>query len=168
MWPAARSGVRFAGPNLGGDAVTQTGRVVIVSNVKHYAGPPVAAALAADGFTVLCHDGSFGDAAAREAFEATHPGCKAESARNAEELVAEALSRFGRLDVVVSNDIHVPKQVPIDMATAELFRGTIEDLLVAPFRVAAPAAAAMIKQPHGHIVLVTYAPPLRPNPGFSQ
>ncbi|WP_119418483.1 hypothetical protein [Desertibaculum subflavum] len=75
-------------------------RVVVVTNVTEYAGQPSAAALAADGFRVLCHDTAFGDAAARAAYAEANPGQIAAEATTPEDLVAEAVRRFGRLGSV--------------------------------------------------------------------
>ena len=45
-------------------------RVVLITNVEHFVGRPVAAELVAQGAAVVCHDKSFADAAVAEAFAA--------------------------------------------------------------------------------------------------
>lgn len=142
-------------------------RIAIVTNVAEYAGAPAADALAADGFTVLCHDPSFAAMEARAAFETAHAGLNAASAEAPEALVAEAVSRFGRLDVLVSNDAFHAKRVRIEDGVAEEYRATLESLMVTPFRLAAAAARVMKGQGGGRMILVTSAAPLRPYPGFS-
>jgi NAD(P)-dependent dehydrogenase (short-subunit alcohol dehydrogenase family) len=143
------------------------GGIAIVTNVSEYAGLPAARALAAAQTTVLCHDKSFTDAAARAAFEAEHPSCLAAGAETPEALVAEAVARFGTVDAVVSNDAFPAQRVRIEEADAAAYRQALEALMVAPFRLAAAAAKEMKKQGSGRIVLLTSASPLRPYPGFS-
>jgi NAD(P)-dependent dehydrogenase (short-subunit alcohol dehydrogenase family) len=143
-------------------------RVAIVTNVTKYTGGPAAEALAADGFKVLCHDALFRSPEERAAYDDAHSGCEAAVAQEPEDLVAEALSRFGRLDVLVSNDVFPARSVPVEMASVEIYRATIEALMVAPFRLVAAAAAVMINhRTGGRIILVTSAAPLRPYPGYS-
>ncbi|WP_375412929.1 SDR family oxidoreductase [uncultured Bradyrhizobium sp.] len=142
-------------------------RVAIVTNVTKYAGGPASEALAADGFKVLCHDPSFRSAEERAAYDGAHSGCAAAVAQEPKDLIAETLARFGRLDVLVSNDVFAATAVPVEMASIDIYRATIEALMVAPFRLAAAAADVMIRNRTGRIILVTSAAPLRPYPGYS-
>lgn len=141
--------------------------VAVVTNVSEYAGGPAAAALAAQGFSVLAHDKGFGGAEARKAFEAAHAGCTAAEAAEPEALIAEAVARFGRVDAVVSNDAFPAKRAKVDEVAAEDYRAALDLLMVTPFRLAGAAAAVMKAQGGGRIVLCTSAAPMRPYPGFS-
>lgn len=142
-------------------------RVVVVTNVTEYAGMPSAAALAADGFRVLCHDPAFGNAAARAAYADANPGQVASEATTPEELVAEAVRRFGRLDAMVSNDAFPARRSKIDETDPDDYRMALESLMVAPFRLAGAAAKVMKAQGGGRMVLLTSAAPFRPYPGFT-
>jgi NAD(P)-dependent dehydrogenase (short-subunit alcohol dehydrogenase family) len=97
-------------------------RVAILTNVLDYAGPPAAKALAADGFRTLCHSPSFSDAGQHLAFERENPGRVAAAAQTPEALVAEAIERFGRIDVAISNDAANPLTGPIEERTAADYR----------------------------------------------
>ncbi len=142
-------------------------RIALVTHLSEYAGLPGAAALAADGCRVFCHDPSFADAAARHAFAAGNPGLEPLTATAPEDLVAEVTGIAGRLDVVVSNDTHPATRARIEQADAQAYRETIEALMVWPFRLAGAAAAVMKGQGGGRLVFITSASPLHPYPGFS-
>lgn len=144
-----------------------TERVAVVTNVSEYAGEPAAAALLGDGLTVLCHDPGFTDPDICHAYESAHQGRQAAMATEPEALIAEAVKRFGRLDVVVSNDTHPAARTRIDEANPEDYRAAIEALMVFPFRLCGAAAKAMKPRQSGRIVLVTSALPLHPYAGFS-
>ena len=141
--------------------------VAVITNVRSFAGEPMAAALTGEGFRVLCHDPEFANAGTRAAYDGANPGRSAAAATSPEELVEEAAQRFGRHDAAVSNDAFPARRTFIDVATADEYRTTIEALLVAPFRLAAAAARCMRPQGAGRIVLLTSALPLHPYPGFA-
>jgi NAD(P)-dependent dehydrogenase (short-subunit alcohol dehydrogenase family) len=136
-------------------------RIALITNVRDYAGEPSALAIAEAGFTVLGHSSSFESIERRSAFEAIHPGFVASEASSPEDLVEDAISRFGRIDAAISNDIHEPLTIDIDKATADQFRSALEDLVVSPFRLCSAVAGTMKAQGFGHIVLVTSGGPLR-------
>lgn len=139
----------------------------LVTNVTDYAGFPGATALASDGFRVFCHDPSFGDADAREAFATAHSGLAPLAGQTPEALVAEIVAAAGRLDVIVSNDSHPATRARIEQAEAQAYRDTLEALMVWPFRLAGAATPVMKGQGGGRIVFITSASPLHPYPGFS-
>lgn len=144
-----------------------TNRVALVTNVTDYAGAPAVAALIAQGCRVLGHTPSFTEAEACAAAEAATPGLHAALAQAPEELVAEAVDRFGRLDVLISNDTHPAARVRIKEASPEDYRAALEALMVTPFRLAAAAARVMKAQRAGAMVFITSALPLHPYAGFS-
>ena len=48
-------------------------QVAVVTNAMEYMGPPIAAALAAEGFHTLCQSEDFSDSTVRAVYEAAHP-----------------------------------------------------------------------------------------------
>ena len=94
-------------------------RIVLITNVKHFVGLPVAAALAAQGATVICHDESFADAAAAEEFAAANPALAVVRAQTPVEIVAAATERCGHVDVVVCNDAGAAVRAPIERASVD-------------------------------------------------
>lgn len=149
------------------DSATPADRVAVVTNATRYAGPGSVAALGRAGYVVLCHDESFADEAGRREFEARQEGAVACAGRTPNGAVGQAVKRYGRIDVVVSNDVYPIKYVPVEESDTADFRHAAEALLVTPVAVVAKAAAQMKRQGRGHIVLITSAAPLRPEPGFS-
>ena len=129
--------------------------VAIVSNATEYAGPGSVNMLAAEGFQMVCDDRKFAGAAIRDDYEAQHPGCVATAAASPEQLVREAIERFGQIDAVISNDFATIDGGAVDELGAPAFRAAFEALTVTPFRLCAAAAREMKRQRHGQIVLVT-------------
>jgi NAD(P)-dependent dehydrogenase (short-subunit alcohol dehydrogenase family) len=83
-----------------------------------------------------------------------------------EGLVAR-VEQDGPIDVLVCNDFFPALRAPIDVASADDLRRTLEDLVVAPFRFAGAAAKSMKAHRRGKILLVTSAAPLRGLPNYS-
>ncbi|MCE0765980.1 SDR family oxidoreductase [Pseudonocardia kujensis] len=142
-------------------------QVAILTNASDYAGPPVAAALAARGLVVLCHGEDFTDAAARAAYEDAHPGRTASAAGGPEELVADAVERYGRVDVAVSNDFGDMKAGGFVDRTPEDLRDLLEVFTVHPARLALAVAPVMRVQGSGRIVFVTSGAPLGASSGMA-
>ena len=111
-------------------------RVVLITNVEHFVGLPVATELAAQGATVVCHDKSFADAAAAERFAAANSGLTVVRAETPAEIVAGATEACGRIDVVVCNDAGAAVRAPIEAASPDDLRSALEEMVVFPFEMA--------------------------------
>lgn len=159
------------------------GRVALVTDVEQYAGPGAARALAAAGCTVVCHDGSFADPAARDAYARGDDRLRPVAEQDPRELVAAVLAEHGRLDVLVSNDF-IPgtlwdtepepsppgsasmRSRPIEEADVAELRATLEALVVRPFALAQAVVPSMKARGGGTIVFVTSAVSYRAGPGY--
>ena len=138
-----------------------SGRVVIVTNVLHYAGPAAVAKLAAEGARVVCHDASFASPKALAEWTLAHPGVLATPAQTPADVVAAALAAHGRVDALVSNDEFPAIRAPLEQAKLEDLRTGLEAMVVRPFAYAQAAAGPMKKQGGGRLLLITSAAPLR-------
>jgi NAD(P)-dependent dehydrogenase (short-subunit alcohol dehydrogenase family) len=136
-------------------------RVIVITNVRHFVGGPIAREMAQQGATVLCHDASFADAAAAAVFRDEAMGTETTAAQDPDALVADALARHGRIDVVVSNDAGAAVRAPIESATTEELREALEAMVVFPFELARAAVPAMKARRAGKILFITSATPLR-------
>jgi NAD(P)-dependent dehydrogenase (short-subunit alcohol dehydrogenase family) len=141
------------------DALDFTGRSVVVTGGTRGIGAAIARAFRAAGAKVLVcgrnrpdtADGFF-RADVRDPYQAAA-------------LVAEAVRRHGRLDVVVNNAGGAP-QVFADVASPRLHAAVIDLNLVAPLHVAQAANAAMRDQPGGGVILmISSVSGIRPSPG---
>jgi 3-oxoacyl-[acyl-carrier protein] reductase len=158
-------------------------RVALVTNVKEYAGPGAMAALADAGYTVVCHDLSFTEAAAREEFAGEDGRLRIVAEQNPHDLVGAILSELGRIDVVVSNDFipgtlfepepelpepgtpYMRKQQFEDV-DADEFRATLEDLVVRPFLLSKAVLPSMKERRSGAIIFITSAVSYRAGPQY--
>ena len=146
-------------------------KTAFVTNAKDYAGGPAAAAFARSGWDVLCHDDSFASPQIRADYERDSPGQYAAKARDAASFISEGLDRFGRLDVLISNDI--PKGsggnggAKSMLEADDLFDGfetLLDCLLLEPVRLLRAAVPVMKAARRGSIILVTSGSPMRVPP----
>ena len=142
-------------------------RVVLITNVEHFVGPPVAAELLAQGATVACHDKSFADVAAAEGFAAANPGLIVVRAQAPADIVASATELCGGIDVVICNDAAPAIRAPIETACPEDMRSALEEMIVFPFRMASAVVPQMKARKRGKILFITSASPLRGLPNYS-
>lgn len=142
-------------------------QIVLVTHVRHFVGPTAVRRLLAEGMSVLCHDRTFEDPGARQAFAAEVPGVEVCAATEPEALAAEALARFGQIDALVSNDPFPAIRAPVEQAKLDDLRGTLEALVVWPYRLLGPVAQAMKRQKAGRILIVSSAAPLTGIPNYT-
>ena len=136
-------------------------RIVLITNVEHFVGRPVAAELAAQGATVICHDESFADAGAAEEFAVANPALAVVRAQTPVEIVAAATERCGRVDVVICHDAGAAIRAPIERASVDDMRSALEGMVVFPFQMASAVVPQMKERKRGKILFITSATPLR-------
>ena len=142
-------------------------RVVLITNVEHFVGRPVAAELAAQGATVVCHDTSFAAAETAAEFAAHNPALTLVRAQTPAGIAADATEACGRIDVVVCNDAGVAIRAPIEQASPEDMRAALEEMVVFPFEMAGAVVPQMKARKRGKILFITSATPLRGLPNYS-
>ena len=142
-------------------------RIVLITNVEHFVGRPVAAELTAQGATVVCHDKSFADAAAANEFEAANPALTVVRAQAPAGIVAATTEACGRIDVVVCNDAGAAVRAPIEQARPDDLRSALEEMVVFPFEMASAVVPQMKARKQGKILFITSATPLRGLPNYS-
>ena len=142
-------------------------RIVLITNVEHFVGRPVAAELAAQGATVICHDESFADNTAAERFAAANPAFAVVRAQTPVEIVAAATERCGHVDVVICNDAGAAVRAPIERASVDDMRSALEEMVVFPFQMASAVVPQMKERKRGKILFITSATPLRGLPNYS-
>ena len=142
-------------------------RVVLITNVEHFVGRPVAAELVAQGAAVVCHDKSFVDAPVAEAFAAANPALTVVRAQMPAEIVASATEACGLVDVVICNDAGAAVRAPIETASPDELRAALEDMVVFPFEMASAVVPQMKERRRGKILFITSATPLRGLPNYS-
>ena len=136
-------------------------RIVLITNVEHFVGRPVAVELAAQGATVICHDESFADAGAAEEFAAANRALAVVRAQTPVEIVAAATERCGRIDVVICNDAGAAIRAPIERASVDDLRSALEEMVIFPFQMASAVVPQMKERKRGKILFITSATPLR-------
>lgn len=126
----------------------QLHRVALVTGSTSGIGEAIARRLSKDGYAVVLHSRSsveVGLSMARELGAATY--VQADLAVDADRirLVQEAISKWGRLDVIVNN-AGISRVIPhadMQAATAEIWRELHEVNVIAPFRIVAEAESAL-------------------------
>jgi len=123
-------------------------RVALVTGSTSGIGKAIAQRLAADGFTLVFHSRSTateGQRLASECPSATYTQADLADQEQAKYLIAEVLSRHGRLDVLVNN-AGINASIPhgaLKEATAEVWRKLYEVNVIAPWTLIGEAEAAL-------------------------
>ena len=142
-------------------------RVVLITNVEHFVGTPVAAELAAQGATVVCHDASFESEKAAGAYDAANPGFSVTRTQTPADIVADVTGAHGQIDVVICNDAGAAVRAPIEAADPDDLRVALEEMVVFPFQMASAVVPQMKARKSGKILFITSATPLRGLPNYS-
>jgi NAD(P)-dependent dehydrogenase (short-subunit alcohol dehydrogenase family) len=125
------------------------GRVIVITNARHFVGPSTADVLARYGATVICHDGESG------------PGIIAAESTEPEALVEEVVAAHDRIDTLICNDAYPALRAPVDEAEPGEMGRTLEALVEWPYRLIGCAVPHMKAAKTGRIIMVTSAAPLR-------
>jgi NAD(P)-dependent dehydrogenase (short-subunit alcohol dehydrogenase family) len=138
-----------------------TGKVAVVTGGSRGIGRAIVQALAEAGADVVVASRKLDACEAAAAEVRTATGRRAEAIAchvgrwdDCEGLVAEALDRLGRLDVLVNNAGMSPLYESLDAVTEELYDKTLAVNLKGPFRLAVLAATHMADNGGGSIVNV--------------
>ncbi len=142
-------------------------RIVLITHATHFVGGPAAEEMAAQGARVVCHDESFVDPTAREAFIAERPGVETTDKQSPADLLADMTERYGRVDVLVNNDAFPALRASVEEADLEDMRRTLEALVVQPFALAQAVLPGMRERQSGKIIFVTSAAPFHGLPNYS-
>ena len=142
-------------------------RVVLITNVEHFVGPSRRGRAGGARATVVCHDKSFADAAAAEAFAAADPALTVVRAQAPAEIVAAATEACGRIDTVVCNDAGAAVRAPIEAVRPDDLRAALEEMVVFPFEMASAVVPQMKARKRGKLLFITSATPLRGLPNYS-
>lgn len=136
-------------------------RVVLVTNVSHFAGPGLSRVALAEGARLVAHDKSFVSEADRRSYEAEFPGATALSAQQDAAIVEEACSVAGRIDALVNNDAFPALRAKLIEADMDQFRAALETMVVQPLMLTQKVVPVMQGQRRGRVVFVSSAAPLR-------
>lgn len=142
-------------------------RVILITNVEHFAGPPAAAELESRGATVVCHDKSFAASDVCDRYAKNNPGRHAISAQTPAEIVEQVTDVFGRVDVLISNDAFPAIRAPVEEASIDDMRGGLEDMVVTPFVLAGAVVPQMKARRSGKLLFVTSAAPFHGLPNYT-
>jgi NAD(P)-dependent dehydrogenase (short-subunit alcohol dehydrogenase family) len=104
---------------------------------------------------VACADPAFSDGALVAEFVQERANLFAFSESDPNLLISAVLSKFGRIDALVSNDI-VPEPIrPIDGSTAADFRQVLEQGTIYPFELSQAVLPHMRERRSGSIIFIT-------------
>jgi len=142
-------------------------RVILITNAEHFAGPPAAVEMSARGAIIVCHDKSFATENVRAAYAEAHPDRHAMTEQDPVELITAATEKFGRIDVVVSNDAFPAIRASVEDANAQDMRDGLEDMVVSPFILAGAVVPQMKERQSGKIIFITSAAPFHGLPNYT-
>ena len=142
------------------DDTTKSDAVCLVTHVNHFVGHGAVDRLLEEGMTVVCHDRLFEEQRQRDVFRNRFPNAELCACITPQDIVEDIIDRFGRLDVLVSNDPYPAERAPIDEACANDYRKALEALTIWPFDLVTHVAREMKMQKSGLIIFVSSAAPL--------
>nr|1ZMO_A Chain A, halohydrin dehalogenase [Arthrobacter sp. AD2]1ZMO_B Chain B, halohydrin dehalogenase [Arthrobacter sp. AD2]1ZMO_C Chain C, halohydrin dehalogenase [Arthrobacter sp. AD2]1ZMO_D Chain D, halohydrin dehalogenase [Arthrobacter sp. AD2]1ZMO_E Chain E, halohydrin dehalogenase [Arthrobacter sp. AD2]1ZMO_F Chain F, halohydrin dehalogenase [Arthrobacter sp. AD2]1ZMO_G Chain G, halohydrin dehalogenase [Arthrobacter sp. AD2]1ZMO_H Chain H, halohydrin dehalogenase [Arthrobacter sp. AD2]AAK len=131
--------------------------IALVTHARHFAGPAAVEALTQDGYTVVCHDASFADAAERQRFESENPGTIALAEQKPERLVDATLQHGEAIDTIVSND-YIPRpmnRLPLEGTSEADIRQMFEALSIFPILLLQSAIAPLRAAGGASVIFIT-------------
>ncbi len=140
-----------------------TGKVTLITNVRHYMGPAITEEFAREGASLALHDRDeadlgpligVGDRLGRDVLALA--GDLTRSAE-ADRVVDEVVARFGRLDILVNNSAFPPSGSPTHEVTDAAWREMMARLLDEPFYAIRAALRVMRPAKRGKIINMTSA-----------
>ncbi len=140
-----------------------TGKVTLITNVRHYMGPAITEEFAREGASLALHDRDeadlgpligVGERLGRDVIALA--GDLTRSAE-ADHVVDEVVARFGRLDVLVNNSAFPPSGSPTEDVSDGTWREMMAHLLDEPFYMIRAALRVMRPAKRGKIINMTSA-----------
>jgi NAD(P)-dependent dehydrogenase (short-subunit alcohol dehydrogenase family) len=140
-----------------------TGKVALVTNVSHFMGPAITEEFCREGASVALHDREPGAAkpcaahAGRLGRGVVGRGGDRSRSVEAERAVEAVVARFGRLDVLVTNNAHPPSGSPVEQISDAAWREMQARLLDEPFFCLRAALRVMRPAGRGKIINMSSA-----------
>jgi NAD(P)-dependent dehydrogenase (short-subunit alcohol dehydrogenase family) len=140
-----------------------TGKVALITNVRHYMGPAITEEFAREGASLALHDrdeAAIGPLAAigeRLGRDVLSIGGDLTKSVEADRAVEAVVTRFGRLDVLVNNNAFAPCGGPTDAVTDAAWREMMARLLDEPFYCIRAALRVMRPARRGKIINISSA-----------
>lgn len=142
-------------------------RTILVTNATQYSGPGAVDILLKQGAKIVCHDPTFCDSHALQAFQKGFPEAECLQGVDPASLAVELDARGIQIDAVVSNDVYPITTEPIEELSIDILRKTFEAVLVFPIELTKLLLPSMKARKSGSFVFVTSARSLRPEQGFA-
>ncbi|MBL4667481.1 MAG: SDR family oxidoreductase [Sneathiella sp.] len=142
-------------------------KIILITDATHFVGKPGASVLIREGATVFAQDASFASEAARNAFSELVPGVIPLAEQEPAEVLEAVLKAKKHLDVLINNDAYPAIRSPIEDASIEDFRNTLDALLVRGFTYAKYASKHMKARGAGKIIFISSAVPKHGLPNYS-
>ncbi|WP_237066074.1 SDR family oxidoreductase [Microbulbifer guangxiensis] len=140
-------------------------KVALVTNALDFVGPPAVQVLLEDSYRVIAQDPTFSDLGQLQAYSRQCPGTDPVAITEPEEFMEYVWGTYGKLDVLISNDTFPAIHTPVEDASIDDLYATIENVMVAPFRLMQAAVPRLKAQGSGNVILVTSCRTELPLPG---
>jgi len=130
--------------------------LALVTDALSFAGPPAVQALLAVGFRVIAVDTAFREPTLRDDYRRQHPSVVTMGEPESSHLlVAQIIDAHGLPEVVVSNDSHPARHVPIEVAPLSELHASLDRLLVRPFQLAQALTPHLKQRGSGKLIFIT-------------
>jgi NAD(P)-dependent dehydrogenase (short-subunit alcohol dehydrogenase family) len=140
-----------------------TGKVALITNVRHYMGPAITEEFAREGASLALHDRdetalgplcAIGERLGRDVLPL---GGDLTRGTEADRVVQAVVARFGRLDVLVNNNAFPPSGAPTETVSDASWREMMAHLLDEPFYCIRAALRVMRPARRGKIINMSSA-----------